>query len=208
MREAVLSGELAPGSRLHLDELRKAYGVSLSPLREALSRLGSEGLVVLEDQRGIRVAPVSAENLAEIIELRLTLEPQALRASVEHGDAQWEARVVSALHLLQRHERGPQGPDRVQAWERLHRELHSALISACGMPLLLQFCSMLHDRNDRYRRLFLVRQTVDTSVTQEHAQIVQACLDRDAAQASDRLARHIERTAHYVYEAIDRQNGR
>lgn len=208
MREAILSGELKPGARLRLDELRKAYGVSLSPLREALSRLGSEGLVLLEDQRGIRVAPVSLANLQEIIALRLTLEVQALRGSVELGDMQWEARVVAALHLLQRHERAPQGPPRVQEWEQLHRQLHFALISACDKPLLLQFCTMLHDRNDRYRRLFLVRQTVDASVMHEHAAIVQACLDRQPTLAGERLAAHIERTAHYVYEAIARRTPR
>ena len=208
MREAILSGQWAPDSRLRLDELSKSYGVSLSPLREALSRLGTEGLVLIEDQRGVRVSPVSAENLAEIIRLRLTLETQALRAAVENGNAQWEASLVAALHLLQRHERGPQGPQRVQEWEHLHRQLHSALISACGMPLLLQFCAMLHDRNDRYRRLFLVRQTVDASVTQEHVDIVDACLRRDPALASERLAHHIERSAGYVFDAIERQAAR
>ena len=60
LRDAIMRGELLPGSKLNLDRLRTAFGVSLSPLREALCRLENDGLVALIDQRGYRVTPVSA----------------------------------------------------------------------------------------------------------------------------------------------------
>lgn len=60
LRSSIMRGDYEPGARLHLDSMRKAFDVSFSPLREALCRLESEGLVRIEDQRGYRVAPVSA----------------------------------------------------------------------------------------------------------------------------------------------------
>lgn len=206
LRREVLAGDLLPGQRLRLEELRDRYGVSLSPLREAVSRLGSEGLLLIEDQRGVRVAPVSAENLAEVVSLRADLEPKALRDSIGHGDDDWEARVTTAFLMLSRQEKTQEGSQRVERWERLHRQLHMALLSACRMPLLLQFCTMLNDRGDRYRRLFLANQAVDQSVQAEHQTIVEASLARDADRACELLRRHIERSAQYVYDALYRQH--
>ncbi len=205
VRQEVLSGALLPGQRLRLDELRERYGVSLSPLREAISRLGSEGLLQIEDQRGVRVAPVSAQNLAEVVALRADLEPKALGDAIAHADDEWESRVTTALLMLQRQEKAGDGHQRVERWERLHRQLHMALLSTCRMPLLLQFCTLLNDRADRYRRLFLSNQTVDQSVTDEHRAIVEASLDRDAPRACELLRHHIERSAAYVYRALEQQ---
>jgi len=206
LRQEVLSGELLPGQRIRLEELRDRYGVSLSPLREAVSRLGSEGLLLIEDQRGVRVAPVSAENLAEVVELRADLEPKALRDSILHADEEGEVRITGTLMQLSRQEKTDNGQQRVERWERLHRQLHMSLISACRMPLLLQFCSMLNDRGDRYRRLFLANRTVDQRVALEHHQLVEACLERDADKACGLLRAHIEGAAVYVYEALARQD--
>lgn len=205
LRRAVLSGDLLPGQRLRLEDLRDRYAVSLSPLREAISRLGSEGLLLLEDQRGVRVAPVSRENLAEVVSLRCDLEPKALRESIRLGGDAWEADVTTAHVMLSRQEKSDEGSQRVERWEQLHRHLHMALLSACGMPLLLQFCSMLNDRGDRYRRLFLTNEKVGAAVMAEHAAIVDASLARQADLACERLRAHIADSARFVYEALARQ---
>jgi GntR family carbon starvation induced transcriptional regulator len=78
LRRSIMRGDLPPGAKLHVEELRERFDVSLSPLREALSRLGSAGFVEIEDQRGYRVAAVSDENLSEVIRLRMELESLAL----------------------------------------------------------------------------------------------------------------------------------
>lgn len=207
LRQEILAGDLLPGQRLRLEDLRDRYGVSLSPLREAVARLGSQGLLQIEDQRGVRVAPVSAENLAEVVLLRATLEPMALRDSILHGGDTWEANVTTALLMLSRQEKNTgTGNQRVERWEKLHRQLHMSLLSACQMPLLLQFCDMLNDRGDRYRRLFLANETVDQSVVEEHKQIAEASVNRDADRACALLRQHIERSAQYVYNALGRQH--
>src|SRR3954464_11148294 len=83
LRDAIMRGELLPGSKLNLDRLRAAFGVSLSPLVNALCRLENDGLVALIDQRGYRVTPVSAYNLTEIIRLRIASSPLAIWGSFE-----------------------------------------------------------------------------------------------------------------------------
>src|SRR6478735_9133177 len=86
LRQDLLSGVHAPGSKLKVDELRARYGYSSSPLREALNRLTQEGLVVADQRRGFRVASMSVEDFADITRLRLLLDLQALEESILTGD--------------------------------------------------------------------------------------------------------------------------
>ena len=96
----IVAGALAPGQRLTLDALKERYQVGATPLREALYRLSTSLLVIGEDQRGFRVAPVSAEHLADILQSRQQIETLVLRNAFQHGGVAWEGRVVSALHEL------------------------------------------------------------------------------------------------------------
>ena len=201
LRAAIANGDFVPGCKLRLDELRATFGVSLSPLREALSRLAAEGFVQMEDQRGYRVAPVSEQNLMEVTKLRCVVEPFALRESIERGDDRWEGAVVASLYRLNKLER-VDAPAEQDAWETAHRELHDRLISACRMPLLLQFSNTLHDLSDRYRRLFLTERPLDKAVRREHADICDAALERDAERACRILREHIERTGSNILRAV------
>jgi DNA-binding GntR family transcriptional regulator len=201
LRAAISNGELAPGSKLRLDELRVTFGVSLSPLREALSRLSAEGFVVMEDQRGYRVAPISEQNLDEVTKLRALVETFALRESIANGDDKWEGAVVASLYRLNKLEKVEDPADK-RAWEAAHRELHSCLISACGMPLLLAFSSTLHDLNDRYRRLFLAARPFDKTVRREHTEISNAAIERNADVACRIMREHIERTGANIRKVL------
>ncbi len=204
LRTDIVSGALRPDTKLSIDELRSRYGVSLSPLREALSRLSAEGFVVLEDKKGFRVAPVSRDNCLEVARLQELLETQALTHSVKKGDAAWEEQVVAAYHSLSRLERAERKDGAgVDAWEQQHRRFHAALIAACGMPLLLTFCAALHDFAARYRRLFLASHPFDSDVPGEHRAIMDAALDRNAKKACSLLVTHFERTAQNILSALD-----
>src|SRR6185437_17138450 len=97
-RAAIMRGDLMPGTKLNLDRMRESFGVSLSPLREALCRLESDGLVTVVDQRGYRVTSVSDENLAEVTQLRVKLECWALKEAMVHGDVVWEGRGGGPPH--------------------------------------------------------------------------------------------------------------
>lgn len=202
VRASIMRGELMPGTKLNLDRMRASYGVSLSPLREALCRLESEGLVTIVDQRGYRVAPVSNENLAEVIRLRVELECLAAKEAMQHGDAAWESEILAALHRLARCKRGSRSIEEQEAWELAHRAFHAELISACRMPLLQQFCATLHDQSDRYRRIFLKDHAPDRNVPAEHAAIAEAIIARRVRDATRLLRDHIERTGRNVQAAL------
>lgn len=194
LREAIVSGELEAGAKINLERARKRFNVSLSPLREALARLISDGLVEFVDNRGYRVAPVSLANLEEITRLREEFETFALRESIRLGDAEWESRVMRTLHRLNRTERDAGRPETLEQWEAVHRDFHLSLISGCRSPLLLSFCGVLLNLNDRYRRIFLRATSGDRNILVEHSEIAQGAVARDTPFASERLRDHIHRT--------------
>lgn len=205
LREEITSGRIPPGDKLHIDDLRATYGVSLSPMREALSRLSAEGFVVMENQRGYRVAPISENNLREVTKLRSQIESFALRESISVGNDQWESEIVASHYRLSKIEKAQPAAGRLVEWEAAHREVHQKLLSACNMPLLLQFCATLHDLSDRYRRLFLEDRPIDRDVSKEHSDIVSATLERRADDACALLRTHIERTGNNVLVALMRK---
>lgn len=201
LRLSILRGDLAPGEKVNLDRMRAHFGVSLSPLREAISRLATVGLVESEDQRGFRIAPVSAENLAEVTRLRADLEGLALGYAVERAGIDWESAVLGALHRLNRVTRDPAATGDVR--ESAHSAFHLALIEGCGMPVLIGFCQTLHDLNLRYLRLHGTGPGADRDMAAEHAAIAEAAAVRRDADAARALLRgHAERTGRYLSARI------
>ena len=201
LRRAIIGGEFEPGARLHIDQLRMEFGVSLSPLREALMGLCAERLVETEAQRGFRIPPVSENGLQEITRLRVALETMALTEAIQRGDLAWESAIAAALHRLKRTGRAPSG-EGLEEWEAAHRAFHMSLLTACSMPLLLHFCSVLHDHSDRYRRMFLKTHSGDRDVPGEHERIAELTMVRDAEKACALLSQHIERTGENVRIAL------
>jgi DNA-binding GntR family transcriptional regulator len=191
IRTDILFGRLAPGSRLRLDRLKSEYGVSVSTLREILSRLSSERLVVAEGQKGFQVAPVSAADLKEIAMLRQMLECRALEQSFSAGDTEWEGRVVAAHHRLARVEEKMMRGDRseTEQWRQYDREFHQALISACGSKMLIETHTTVFEKYLRYQMIALgFRGNV---AIKEHAKLRDCALDRNAAKACEILQIHV-----------------
>src|SRR5687767_1880662 len=118
LRAEVLTCRLAPGTKLVIADLCERLGFSLGAVREALSRLTSEGFVIAEPQRGFRVSPISEAELRDLTEVRADIESQCLRRSIEVGDIAWEGRIVAAYHELARTpERVADDPERnSEAW--------------------------------------------------------------------------------------------
>ena len=202
VRTDILDGRRKPGARIRLEDLKAEFGVSWSPIREAISRLVAEGLITTEETRGYRVAPVSRSDLADVVQLRMLLEGMALQRSIEQGDDAWEAEVLAHQHRLGKLESRRIDPAEAEQWETWHRAYHEALIRACGSPILLQFCGQLHDLSDRYRRLFLSAHDFDRDVPAEHRQITEATLARNATTACELLRRHIERTGQNILHSM------
>ncbi|MGE0798679.1 MAG: GntR family transcriptional regulator [Lautropia sp.] len=208
IRAGILSGERKPLSRIRLEDLKEEFGVSWSPLREAISRLVAEGLIQTDEGRAYRVAAVSRSDLADVIRLRCVLEGMALRASIGNGDDVWEAEVLAAHHRLSKLEARREMKEDVGHWESRHRAYHDALIGACGSPLLLQLCAQLHDLNARYRRLFLSVNPFDRDVPGEHGALTAAAIAHKPDRACALLERHIERTGRNILAAMAEPGGR
>jgi len=206
MRASIMCGAWPPDTKLRLDTLRKQFNVSYSPLREALSRLGAQGLVCILDQRGYRVAPVSGRSLEHVIRLRLELESMALREAIANDGSSWRAGLVDSYEILTELSVDARAND-TERWEERHRRFHFALLQGCDMPLLMQFIGTLHDQTDRYRRLFLRTHAHDRDVPGEHAAILQATLAHEADLAVVLLQQHIKRTGENVLTAISSEGG-
>ena len=192
IRADIIFGRLSPGSKLKLDMLKERYGASVSTLREILNRLASEGFVVAEGQRGFEVAPVSAENLKEISELRKLLECYALELSFKAGDMDWEGQVVAAHHKLQQMERTMMAGNHSvkEQWKRYDWEFHQALIMACGSRELMDAHAAVFDKYLRYQMISLTFR--GQAAADEHLELMQAALKRDAATAQKVLRKHID----------------
>ncbi len=200
LRQDLLAGELEPGSKLAIEALADRYETSATPLREALNRLVSDGLVERREQRGFVVAAISEQDLSEITKTRCWLEEVALRESIAAHTTAWEEALVLAHHRLAKTPRSLSDKKFQDnpAWEPLHRAFHRALISGCGSRWLLNFCDQLADQHHRYRRLSAPRAFAKRVVHTEHQQLLEAALGGRADEAVGLLKMHFERTARII----------
>lgn len=207
MKRSIVCGDLAPGAKLKVDALSKAYGLSSSPIREALNRLAQEGVVHVSDNKGFRVAPISIEDFNDISRVRSLLESEAFADAMTYGDDAWEGNVMAALHRLSVVEKrvgsGPVALD--DEWAERHKAFHMALFSACPSPLILNMIDSLFDRAERYRRYSAKHRQRERHKNNEHQALVKAALARDKDKAVELLKHHIDRTRHSVSEALERQ---
>lgn len=200
LRADILAGQLEPGSRLRIEELRQRFGVGSSTVREAVSRLLVENLVTTQGQRGFHVAPVSVEDFRDIGEMRALLEAQALRESIQTGDDDWESRLVAAHHRLKKIETVLPGHElaNVVEWEKRNREFHNAMIAACSNRWLLQFRETLYNHSIRYLHIAINDRTIPRDVRAEHQEIFDAVIDRDADLAEKLAIAHIRKSVSVI----------
>ena len=193
IKNDIIFGKLAPSEKLKLDSLKKRYPASLSTLRETLNRLASEGFVLAEEQRGFFVTPCTKEDLIEIANLRILLESHAINLSFKNGDTDWEGNLVAAHHKLSlmetRMEQKEEGI--IETWKQYDCDFHLACIRACGSNNLLRLHSNLFDRYLRYQ--FVVLNYRGQEAINEHHEIFQAGLKRDAVKANKFLKVHIDK---------------
>ncbi len=199
LRADLLAGRFRPGEKLRAELLRTRYNTGSSPIREALNRLLAEGFVLLEEQKGFRVAPISKDELRELVKARCWIDGAAIRESVASGGQAWEEGLVLAYHRLSRASRWmgdapcSSNPD----WERLHRAFHTALVSGCGSRWMCRFSEQLFDKAERYRLLACAR-FPERNEREEHHAILEACLDRNADEALRLLGLHYSSTLEII----------
>jgi DNA-binding GntR family transcriptional regulator len=201
LRTDILQGALSPAEKLKIDVLSRRYGVTGTPVREALNQLASEGFVLRRDQRGFFVADVSREELMQLTNTRCWV---ALREAISHRDTVWEERLVLATHRLSRVDRSIDAEHFVSnpEWERAHRAFHAALIAACPSSWLIDFCMLLSDHAVRYRNLSMATAYRTRDVSGEHRQLAEASIGGSTEEAARLLLEHYRRTADFIGAAL------
>jgi DNA-binding GntR family transcriptional regulator len=202
IRNDVLLGVLRPSERLKIQALSERYEIGATAVREALSRLVTDGLVESEDQKGFCVAPVSMVDLTDLTETRIAIECMALQKSIENGDLDWEAQVLSTYHRLSRTP-PPTSVENHAVWALSHRQFHESLIARCNSPWLLRLCGMLYDKSERYRNLAERSTRPETRDTvNEHRALMDAvAMERNAPKACALLASHFRETTDVILRA-------
>jgi GntR family carbon starvation induced transcriptional regulator len=211
LRSEILYGDLMPGERLRPADLQDKFQLGLTPIREALMRLSSENLVALDTNRGSRVSETSPAELSDLMATRRSIEGLCLTSAMTHGDAAWEAEVVSAMHLLSKTPLPRSAKDREAAtlWESRHRRFHLALVGACQEKWLLWFWNILADHSERYRKFRLLQRMPSKSkardIEAEHHAIMQAVLARDHQKATQLMSAHLTATEQSVAWGLQAQ---
>lgn len=203
LRADLLANRFAPGEKLKIDDLCERFSVGSSAVREALSRLASEGFVVSEPQRGFRVAPLSLEALRDLTDVRCKIEGLCLRGAIEKGDVEWQANVVAALHRLSH---TPAWSDQLgrpctAEFSKAHAQFHETLAAGCGSPWLMHLRQLLFLQSERYRWFSTAVASEKRDLEKEHRQIAEAVLARDADKAVRLMDDHLRKTADIILVA-------
>jgi DNA-binding GntR family transcriptional regulator len=200
LRDDIVEGRLAPGEKLRVEHLKARYDVGAGTLREAITRLVSDALVVAEGQRGFRVAPVTIEDLQDLTALRLHVEIEALRLSIRRGDGAWRDGVQAAWAALSAVEQ-PLTPRTRPRWEALNTRFHDALIAAGASPWTFKVLRLLSRHGERYRRYAIALPGSTRDVHAEHQLIVEMALSGQEARAALALEAHIRATPDQLLQA-------
>ncbi|GAA5233094.1 GntR family transcriptional regulator [Verticiella sediminum] len=209
LRQQVLTGKLQPRQRLKVASLAATNGVSLNVIREALNRLVGEGLVHMEPQVGFTVQGLSADDLEDLVRLRIELESHALRQCIARGGVEWQADVLAAHHRLHRTPLVlPDDPDTLNSqWLERHDMFHAVMLQACGSPRLYRMVRQLAAAAEMYHRALLPVVSRDEEMEAEHQDLLDAILASDADRAVQTLAMHLEKTRDVMLPMLRKEDG-
>jgi DNA-binding GntR family transcriptional regulator len=180
LREAIILGELTPGTPLRLEDLARSLGTSISPIREAVRQLEARGLAEHVPHHGAKVVALDIEELRELFSIRLALETMAVRRAAELFEAEDERAAREQLAELDR----ARGARDARAAVRAHTAFHFALYEAARSGSLLRMIRPAWDSCERYRPVLLGA----GSPQERHAELDRELLDSCAAHDPDRAA--------------------
>lgn len=195
LRDEILRGEIQPGERIRVAALEERFSVSHIPIREALRRLESEGLVVTSPQRATLAADVSITDLGGLYDLRRIIEAQVARRAVAQMTEENLESIRGALAEME----AIDDPQAAEFWE-LHRAFHWAILAPAGSDWIRRVLDQLWQAAERYVRLSTRASGRFSTAMQEHHDIVEACEARDPDRLAELLDQHLVRTELAVRE--------
>lgn len=185
LRAGLVSCSLAPGSHLNISRLRKQLEVSQAAVREALSRLCAEGLVLAEHNAGFRATPVLASGYRGLAMACNTIEVPCLCSAIENGDAQWERQLFDAYeaagsalkHVVD-------GSEEIESYATHRKAFHDALFAACDNKWLLSAWSLLYTQHMRYRQTFAALARFESHLFGDYTHFLDVVRDRRTKEAA------------------------
>jgi DNA-binding GntR family transcriptional regulator len=203
LRRRILSGSVVGGEALRQDALAKEFGISRIPIREAFHQLAAEGLVTLHPHRGAVVTALSAEDIAELFDLRAMLEPDLIRRAVPRL---LESDFAIAEGILKDYATAIRKRD-LDAWGELNTEYHLSLYRAAGRSQTIELVRVLLANTDRYTRVQLaMSEGATTRARQEHAELLALCRARDADGAAKLTLDHVLAVRHDLLQLLQPQD--
>lgn len=189
LRRRILDGTLAPSTLINQEHLAVEFGVSTTPLREALRRLESEGLVSTDAHREVVVTSLDSTHLAFVYEVRADLDAFAARLAAQRHSSDDAASIKTALDRVI----GAPPEEALLA----NRAFHEAIYRSSHNPILIDVLENLWNQSDRHRRLIDIHAR-DTAVVGEHRDLADAVLERDQRRAASLMRAHVERTRDFI----------
>ena len=203
LRQEIISCKLRPGAKLKMNEIALRIGVSVSAVREALSRMVIEELVVATAQKGFSVSPISIAEIKDLTKARIAIETLCLADSLKNGGIDWESRIVATFHKLSRIPYKEADSEVAnEEWILTHAEFHEALAQACTSRWLLKIRSSLYAQAERYRQFSGVVRHTSRDVNAEHKGLMDAALSRDAQLIASRIEHHFTTTTNIILESL------
>ncbi|MBG7375685.1 GntR family transcriptional regulator [Pseudomonas aeruginosa] len=195
LREAIIAGHFAEDEPIRQDDIAQLFNVSKIPVREALKRLEAEGLVLFQRNKGAVVTRISEPELAQMFEVRVLLEAQAIRLAVPNMDETTFARAEAICADFV-------GEDNVGRWAELNWQLPACLYEPAQRPFLVNLIRSIHDKLERYLRMQMSLSEGKQRADQEHREIVAACRAGDAERAAALIEAHIVGVCRTLYEHL------
>lgn len=185
LRQAIIKGDIKPGEKLVQADIAKQLDVSRMPVREALKTLEMEGLVTIQPHKGAVVNKLTVEDMDEIYEIRTFLEPLTLKKSVPHLKGE-DFKNLKKLHRMMN------AVTSTEEYVELNKRFHDLSLSGCESQRLHSLMARISHGIAKETPYIIPHQMEKSN--KEHAIILQAILDGDAARAQVEMAKHIDRT--------------
>jgi DNA-binding GntR family transcriptional regulator len=199
IRKEIREGVLGPGQPLVQDELAERFGVSRIPLREALRVVAGEGLVVMHRSRGAVVAHLSADEAAELYDLRLHVEPPLAGHIVACCSDRALERLAASVEAMERIGR----TDAVE-WSGVNYEFHRSMYELVERPHTLRVVTQLLNLVERYSRMYVHHLDALGRVHREHAEMIEALRRHDAGRLAGAITQHLGGARERLLEEMGR----
>src|SRR5579884_471705 len=198
LRDEIVTGQLAPGTRLRQNEIAQRFGVSTTPVREAFGLLQSDGLVQIDPHRGVTVFLPSIQDLVEHYEIRMALEMLAAEKAAEHFSAQDAPPLVAILDEMHA------TSDAVLYVER-NQQFHLRLYRLSGRTRLVTMIEELRNASLAYNHLYAAADVPRDAqrLDMEHREILAACQANDPLRAANAVRHHIQQTIVHVTKLLE-----